>query len=266
MNKFAPRFFPCFSPLLLLLAACGPALAEEASTGTSALMMPDGSRDMYVGAALTGSSAADDGASRGAVLRPLLQVQWSNGLFVSASGVAGMHLSATPGVEYGPLLAASNARAPEDSRRLRGTRRIKGSPDVGGFYGYYLDDQARVTANLMHDTSAHGWRGQLGLQKTLPSLAAHHTVTLSAGVSLASGAVMDELYAVSAAAGGARDYRPTGGVASVDMGVNWNWALSSKWLLNSAVTGTRLGNGPAHSPFIERRNVITWSSGLGYRF
>ena len=266
MNKFAPRFFPCFSPLLLLLAACGPALAEEASTGTSALMMPDGSRDMYVGAALTGSSAADDGASRGAVLRPLLQVQWSNGLFVSAIGVAGMHLSATPGVEYGPLLAASNARAPADSRRLRGTRRIKGSPDVGGFYGYYLGDQARVTTNLMYDSSAHGWRGQLGLQKTLPSLAAHHTVTLSAGVSLASGAVMDELYAVSAAAGGARDYRPAGGVTSVDMGVNWNWALSSKWLLNSAVTGTRLGNGPARSPFIERRNVITWSSGLGYRF
>ena len=266
MNKFAPRFFPCFSPLLLLLAACGPALAEEATTGASALMMPDGSRDMYVGAALTGSSVADDGASRGAVLRPLLQVQWSNGLFVSASGVAGMHLSATPGVEYGPLLAASNARAPADSLRLRGTRRIKGSPDVGGFYGYYLGDQARVTANLMYDTSAHGWRGQLGLQKTLPSLAAHHTVTLSAGVSLASGAVMDELYAVSAAAGGARDYRPAGGVTSVDMGVNWNWALSSKWLLNSAVTGTRLGNGPARSPFIERRNVITWSSGFGYRF
>lgn len=48
MNKFAPRFFPCFSPLLLLLAACAPALAEEASTSTSALMMPDGSRDMYV--------------------------------------------------------------------------------------------------------------------------------------------------------------------------------------------------------------------------
>jgi len=261
MNKFAPRF----SPLLLLLAAGVPALAEEASS-TSALMMPDGSRDMYVGAAVTGSSATDDGAPRAAVLRPLLQVQWSNGVFVSASGVAGMHLSATPGVEYGPLLAASNARDPEDGWRLRGTRRIKGSPDVGGFYGYYLGDAARVTSNLMYDTSAHGWRAQLAVQKTLPSLAAHHTVTLSAGVSLASGAVMDERYAVSFTAGGARDYRPAGGVTSIDAGINWNWALSSKWLLNSAMTGTRLGSGPAHSPFIERRNVITWSSGLGYRF
>ena len=261
MNKFAPRF----SPLLLLLAAGVPALAEEASS-TSALMMPDGSRDMYVGAAVTGSSATDDGTPRAAVLRPLLQVQWSNGVFVSASGVAGMHLSATPGVEYGPLLAASNARNPEDGWRLRGTRRIKGSPDVGGFYGYYLGDAARVTSNLMYDTSAHGWRAQLAVQKTMPSLAAHHTVTLSAGVSLASGAVMDERYAVSFTAGGARDYRPSGGVTSIDAGINWNWALSSKWLLNSAMTGTRLGSGPAHSPFIERRNVITWSSGLGYRF
>ena len=260
MHKFAPRFSPRFSPRLLL-----PALLLLAG-GAGAQMMPDGSRDMYLGAAVTGSSATDDGAPRAAVLRPLLQVQWSNGVFVSASGVAGMHLSATPGVEYGPLLAASNARDPEDGWRLRGTRRIKGTPDVGGFYGYYLGEQTRVTSNLAYDTSAHGWRAQLAVQKTLPSLAAHHAVTLSAGVSLASGAVMEERYAVSAAAGGARDYRPAGGVTAIEAGVNWNWALSSKWLLNSAVTGTRLGSGPAGSPVIGRRNVITWSSGLGYRF
>lgn len=259
MHKFAPRFSPRFSGRLLL-----PALLLAGGAG--AQMMPDGSRDMYVGAAVTGSSATDDGAPRAAVLRPLLQVQWSNGVFVSASGVAGMHLSATPGVEYGPLLAASNARDPEDGWRLRGTRRIKGTPDVGGFYGYYLGEQTRVTSNLAYDTSAHGWRAQLAVQKTLPSLAAHHAVTLSAGVSLASGAVMEERYAVSAAAGGARDYRPAGGVTAIEAGVNWNWALSSKWLLNSAVTGTRLGSGPAGSPVIGRRNVITWSTGLGYRF
>lgn len=259
MNKYASRISSPFLRMALL-----PSLLLAGGAG--AQMMPDGSKDMYVGAAVTGSSATDDGAPRAAVLRPLLQVQWSNGVFVSASGVAGMHLSATPGVEYGPLLAASNARDPEDGWRLRGTRRIKGSPDVGGFYGYYLGDAARVTSNLVYDTSARGWRGQLGLQKTLPSPAAHHTVTLSAGVALASGAVMEERYAVSFAAGGARDYRPAGGVTSVDAGINWNWALSSKWLLNSAVTGTRLGNGPSRSPLIERRHIISWSSGLGYRF
>ncbi|OFA02060.1 MipA/OmpV family protein [Duganella sp. HH101] len=250
------------SPLLLLLAACGPALADS----TTELMMPDGSKDMYAGVAFTTKTAAAEGESRPVIVRPLFQVQWSNGVFASANGVLGMHLSRTAGMEYGPLIFASNSRNPGDSWRLRGTRAINGSADVGGFYNYYLGYESRVTANLIYDTSARGWRSQIGLQKTLSELAPHHTVTLSAGVSLASDPVMRELYEVSTAAGGVRDYRPSGGVTAVNAGVNWNWALSSKWLISSSVTGTRLGNGPAAAPFVDRRNFITWSSGLAYRF
>jgi len=250
------------SPLLLLLAACAPALAEN----TTGLMMPDGSKDMYVGLAFTTRSAAAEGEHRPVILRPLLQVQWSNGIFVSANGVLGMHLSETAGVEYGPLILGSDARSPGDSRRLRGTHPVRGSLDAGGFFNYYLGDETRVTSNLVYDTSARGFRGQVGMQKTLPSPAPHHTVTLSAGVSLASDPVMRELYEVRTATGGVRDYHPSGGVMSVSVGVNWNWALSSKWLVNSSVTGARLGNGPSEAPFVERRNFITWSSGLAYRF
>ncbi|WP_332854420.1 MipA/OmpV family protein [Duganella sp. S19_KUP01_CR8] len=250
------------SPLILLLAACGPALAEN----TTELMMPDGSKDMYAGLAFTTRTAAAEGDSRPMTLRPLFQVQWSNGIFASANGVLGMHLSETAGVEYGPLIFASDSRNPGESRRLRGTHPIRGSLDVGGFYNYYLGYEARVTSNLMYDTSARGFRGYVGVQKTLPSPAPHHTVTMSAGVSLASDPVMRELYEVSTATGGVRDYRPSAGVMTMSAGVNWNWALSSKWLVNSSVTGTRLGSGPAGAPFVDRRNFITWSSGLAYRF
>jgi outer membrane scaffolding protein for murein synthesis (MipA/OmpV family) len=249
------------SPLFLLLAACAPALAEN----TAGLMMPDGSKDMYVGlAAATRTPVA--GEERQVVLRPLLQVQWSNGIFASASGVVGMHLSDTAGVEYGPLLVASNARDPADSRRLRGTRHIDGTADVGGFYNYYLGADARVTSSVVYDTSAHGFKGQVGVQRSWSSLAPHHTVSLSAGVSLASDPVARELYEVSASGGGMRDYRPGGGLMALNVGANWNWALSSKWLISTSVTGTRLGTGPADSPVVERRNFITWSSGLAYRF
>ncbi|RFP22719.1 hypothetical protein D0T25_09185 [Duganella sp. BJB488] len=250
------------SPLLLLLAACAPALAEN----TTGLMMPDGSKDMYAGLAFTTRTAAAEGETRPVILRPLFQVQWSNGIFVSANGVLGMHLSETAGVEYGPLILGSDTRNPGDSRRLRGTHPVRGSADVGGFYNHYLGDEARVTSNLVYDTSARGFRGQVGVQKTLPSPAPHHTVTLSAGVSLASDPVMRELYEVRTATGGVRDYHPSAGVMSVSVGINWNWALSSKWLINSTVTGARLGNGPAEAPFVDRRNFITWSSGLAYRF
>jgi len=250
------------SPLFLLLAASGPALAEN----TTELMMPDGSKDMYAGVAFSTRTAAAEGETRPVILRPLFQVQWSNGIFASANGVVGMHLSQTAGVEYGPLIIDSNSRIPGDSLRLRGTHEIKGTFDAGGFFNYYLGSGVRVTSNLMYDTSAHGFRGQVGMQKTLPSPAPHHTVTLSAGVSLASDPVMRELYEVSTATGGVRNYRPSAGVMSAGAGVNWNWALSSNWLVNSSVTGTRLGSGPAGAPFVDRRNFITWSSGLAYRF
>lgn len=199
MNKLSPLFF--------LLAACGPALAEN----TAGLMMPDGSRDMYVGIGVATRTAVAAGEDRPVSLRPLLQVQWSNGIFVSATGVAGMHLSETAGVEYGPLLVDSNSRDPGESRRLRGTHPVKGSPDVGGFYNYYLGDNARILSSAVYDTSAHGFKGQLGMQKSWSSLAPHHTVSLSAGVSLASDPVARELYEVSTASGGVRDYRPSGG-------------------------------------------------------
>jgi len=249
-------------PLFLLLAVCGPALAEN----TTELMMPDGSKDMYAGVGFSTKTAVEEGETRQVMLRPLFQIQWSNGIFASSNGVLGMHLSETVGVEYGPLIVGSNTRDPENSWRLRGTHRIRGSADVGGFYNYYLGDDARVTSNLIYDTSARGLRGQVGLQKTLPSPAPHHTVTLSAGVSLASDRVMREQYEVSTASGGVRNYRPSAGVTTMNAGVNWNWALSSKWLINSSLSGTRLGSGPADAPFVDRRNFVTWSTGLAYRF
>lgn len=253
MSKYLP---------FILLPLCGMTAAQESSVP----MMPDGSRDMYVGVALTGSTAAGAGETRPMGLRPLLQVEWSNGVFVSAAGVVGINLARTAGVDYGPLLAASNSRDPHDNRRLRGSHAIDGTPDVGGYFNYYLGDDARLTSRIMYDTSAHGVRADLGVQRSWSNLAPHHTFSLSAGVTLAGASVMRERYEVSRAAGGARDYTPSGGVAAASVGANWNWALSSKWLLTSAATATRLGAEAAASPVVERRSFLSVSSGFAYRF
>ncbi|MGV7207888.1 MipA/OmpV family protein [Oxalobacteraceae bacterium A2-2] len=256
MNKL-----PLPSLTLLLLPVC-----SLAHGGDRLPMMPDGSRDMYVGAALATSSSAAADATRPVVLRPLLQVEWSNGVFVSSVGAAGWHLSQTAGVEYGPLLLSTNARDPGDNRRLRGSHAISGSLDAGGFFNYYLGDSARLRSSMVYDTSAHGVRGELGVQKSWAELAPHHSVSLYASLALASDPVMRERYEVRRDAGGVRDYRPDGGVAALAAGANWNWSLSSQWLLASGVTATRLGSGPAGSPVVERRTYVTWSTGLAYRF
>lgn len=246
----------------ILLPLCGMAFAEDGGVP----MMPDGSRDMYVGVALASSSASAAGENRPVSLRPLLQVEWSNGIFVSANGVVGMNFSPSASVEYGPLLAASNSRNPGDNHRLRGSHAINGSWDAGGYFNYYLGDDMRLTSRLIYDTSANGLRGDLGVQKSWPGLAPHHTFSLSAGVSLAGASVMRERYEVSRVAGGPRDYTPSGGIAAFNAGGNWNWALSSKWLLTSGASVTRLGAEPAASPVVERRSFLNIYSGFAYRF
>lgn len=252
MNKLLP---------LILLPLCGVVHADEHTP-----MMPDGSRDMYLGAGLVTGNAAQAGETRPVLLRPLLQVEWSNGIFVSSGGVAGLHLSQTAGVEYGPLLVSTNSRDPNDSYRLRGSNSISGSLDAGGFFNYYLGDDARLRTSVVYDTSAHGFRGETGVQKSWTGLAPHHTLSLFASVALASDPVMRERYEVHRDRGGVRDYRPDGGLAALSVGANWNWALSSKWLLTSGVTASRLGTQPAGSPIVDRRTFTTWSTGLAYRF
>lgn len=249
-------------PLTCLLAGGAASAAESTMT------MPDGSKEMYVGLALASGTAAALGEHRPVVMRVSGQIQWSNGIFLLANGVLGMQLSEQPTVEYGPLLLQSNARQPGDERRLAGTRPIKGTTDAGGFYNYYLGDQFRLRSNLVYNTSARGWTAETGLQKTFPDVAPHHELALSLSLGVADGQVMRELYAVrgDGTAGGRRDYQPSAGVLSVSAGVNWNWALSSHWLVTGAVTLRQLGKGPADSPVIERAGSATMSAGLGYRF
>jgi hypothetical protein len=249
-------------PFILTLSLCGLAAADDGSTP----MMPDGSRDMYVGLALAGRSAAAAGEDRPSALRLLLQARWSNGVFISASGVAGIDLANAAGVEYGPLLALSNSRSPNETRRLCGTQAISDSPDGGGFFNLYLGNDMRLRSSVVYDTSAGGVRAEAGVQKSWSALAPHHTLSVSAGVSLADGAVMRERFAVRRDLGGVRDYRPSAGVDAVTTGVNWNWELSSKWLVTSSLTAARLGSQAAASPVVERRNILLWSSGLAYRF
>ena len=55
-------------------------------------------------------------------------------------------------------------------------------------------------------------------------------------------------------------------MTSVSLNLDWNWALSSQWLLHTGLSGTRLATPAAGSPIVERRSFVGWSSGLAYRF
>jgi len=277
--------------LIALCAACGPTWAQTPATNP----MPDGSRDMYVGLGVQSGPRWDGAAQRRVAALPVLQVQWSNGLFISGLS-AGLHLSDDPTFEYGPLLAVQPGRddtgdgqgadgvgvsllgpVPEPLRmnvhakRLEGMDRIGTRLQGGAFVNYYPAPQWRITGSVLagggndHD----GARLDLGVQRLALALGTQHHVALSAGLGIANRKLNATWFGVTpeqAARSRFPEYTPGGGLQDARVGVRWNWAWSPAWMLTSNLEVKRLLGSAAASPLVERPTNVTVSTGIAYRF
>lgn len=55
-------------------------------------------------------------------------------------------------------------------------------------------------------------------------------------------------------------------VRNIYLGLNWNWDLSSSWIVTSHVTATHQFDIDKDSLWLGKRNYVTVYSGLAYRF
>jgi outer membrane scaffolding protein for murein synthesis (MipA/OmpV family) len=274
----------------LVLAVSGSAASAQTPTTNP---MPDGSRDMYAGLGVVSAPRYEGADSRKTRALPVLQVQWSNGIFISGMS-AGMHLSASPTVEYGPLLAIHPRRneagaggglggvegstlAPTSVRTfakenpLAGMDEIKARPEAGAFFNYYLSPEWRLTSSVLAGAGndRNGVRGEVGIQRLALQLAPHHTVSVTAAVSFANRAYQQSYFGVAAYqafTSGNPEYHPEGGLKDVRLGARWNWALSPSWMLTSSVQASRLAGDARRSPLVERPTNVTVSTAFAYRF
>jgi outer membrane protein len=284
MNKLLPFVFAS-------LLAGGLAQAQTPATNP----MPDGSRDMYVGLGLQSAPRYEGTGSRKLSALPVLQVEWSNGVFISGMS-AGMHLSNSPTVEYGPLLAVLPGRdesgtgavvggvnnsfintmgpgekAMAPTGRLAGMDEIGTRLQAGAFYNVYLNPQWRLTSSLLagggrdHD----GLRLDLGVQRLAAVLGERHRVSLSAGVGIVNARYNDSYFGVTPEEAGRsrfHAYQPGGGVQDLHLGARWNWVLSPSWMLSSTLQAKRLLGDAGDSPLTERSTNLTVSTAFAYRF
>ena len=280
---------------LALSAACGMTWAQTPATNP----MPDGSRDMYVGLGVQSAPRWDGTGSRKVSALPVLQVQWSNGLFISGMS-AGMHLTDSPTFEYGPLLAVQPGRDkdgtgqgvdgvgtvgtsligpvldPIDKRNMVATR-LEGMDKIGArlqggvFANYYLTPQWRLTSSVLvgagndHD----GARLDLGVQRLAIALGSQHRVSVSAGVSVVNRNFNQTYFGVTreeSARSRFSYYEAGGGLQEARVGVRWNWALSPSWMLTSNLQVKGLLGNAAKSPLVERSTNMTVSTAFAYRF
>jgi len=283
----------------LLFLALGAALgAGHGSAWAQALAanpMPDGSRDMYAGLGAQSAPRYEGSTSRKVSALPVLQVQWSNGIFVSGMS-GGMHLSDTPTLEYGPLLAVLPGRdesgtgnglggvdnfstaSPVDksllllrSGRLGGMDEIGTRLQAGAFANYYLTPQWRLTASALYGSGRDrdGARLALGMQRLAADLGARHRISVAAGLTLVNRNDNETYFGVTgdeAARSVFSRYRPGGGLQDVHVGVRWNWAWTPAWMLTSSLQAKRLLGSAADSPLVERPTHLTVSAAIAYRF
>jgi outer membrane scaffolding protein for murein synthesis (MipA/OmpV family) len=284
MNKLLPL-------ALASILVSGMAKAETPATNP----MPDGSRDMYVGLGLQSAPRYEGTGSRKLSALPVLQVEWSNGVFISGTS-AGMHLSNSPTVEAGPLLAVlpgrdesgvgpvvggvSNTmvntigpadRAMAPTGRLAGMDEIGARLQAGAFYNVYVNPQWRLTSSVLYGAGKDrdGLRLDLGVQRLAALLGERHRVSLSAGVGIVNANYNDSYFGVTAeeaARSRFHAYRPGGGVQDVHVGARWNWVLSPSWMLTSNLQAKRLLGDARLSPLTERSTNLTVSTAFAYRF
>jgi outer membrane scaffolding protein for murein synthesis (MipA/OmpV family) len=271
---------------LALASMYGVAFAQTPATNP----MPDGSRDMYIGLGAGAVPEYEGSKDRKIAALPVLQVQWSNGVFVSGMS-AGMHLSEQPTLEYGPMVnlhlgrdesgtsagaIGASADFPSISpgkreRILNFMNTISARVEVGGFVNYYVTPGLRFTNNLLYGAGNErdGLRWIANLQTVSADLAPRHRMSFLVGVTYANRAYNQTYFGISwdeAVKGDVKTYSPKGGIKDVHAGVRWNWNLSPSWLLTSTVNMARLRGDAANSPLAERKTNMSVTTALAYRF
>lgn len=286
MNRF---------PLVTLVLALACLSAGAGAQTPAANRMPDGSRDLYVGLGVQAAPRYAGADSDRLAALPVVQFAWSNGVFVSGATV-GWHLSDSPTVEYGPLLAWQPRRGADgdgDSAgavttvsipematmklRLRLPHRLEGVDPVparalgGGFMNVYLTPDWRLTNSVLagagSDRNGVLWR--VGVQRIGIELGRHHTLSFNAGIDIGNRAWNQAYSGVSleeSSRSGYGIYHAGAALREVHVGARWNWALSPSWLLTSGIDAGRLVDVARHSPLTVRPTGVTASTALAFRF
>ncbi len=286
---------------LILAGTCSAATAQTPAANP----MPDGSRDMYVGLGVLSAAEHQGARERAVSLLPLVQMEWSSGIFVSGMSV-GMHLSRQPAVEFGPLLvleagrdqngtapgaggvfttSPGNTLAPGHStgatdgraiplpgdNRLIGMGKVPTRLTAGGFVNVYLTPELRLTNSVLYGSGRErqGVIWNVGLQHIAADIAPNHRLSVMAGMTFVNRSYNESYFGVSDAeyfnSGNAPHY-VKGGVRDTYLGARWNWLLTPAWMVTTSARLSRLQDDSRKSPLVQRPTDVSVSTGLVYRF
>lgn len=285
-------------PVLLLLSQAANAQTPLPNP------MPDGSDDMYAGLGVLSAPRYTGADQRRVRLLPVLQGQWSSGVFVSGMS-AGMHLSTRPLLEYGPLISLHpgrddggdgagaigvnrvsgqgnlpklsqttvqiNEQALASGNRLNGLPAISRQLQAGAFFNVYVAPDLRLTSSALYGAGndRNGATFKVGIQAMGLAPAPHHTITLEGEVALANRNYNQAFFGIDndqSVRSNNPLYQAHGGWRDARVGARWHWTLTPSWMLVSSLDATRQLGSTRLSPLVSRTTGVSVSTALAFRF
>ena len=234
--------------LALMLVAAQPARAQSTS-----MMMPEGSKDLYLGVVVADVASSEGSAARRLVAVPTASGLWSNGIFARL-GAVGWDVTDDPTMDYGPIVTYGIRSKRSDDAAHESNLDIEG----GAFYTFMFTREIQFGSRLMYGGGADGQGLQLKLGADVSyRLGAHDSLTLSPGITLADGSFMRTTYGITAPQAlldGLPAYDAKAGVRDLHLDVDWNSELSTKFTLDTGISLSRLMGSATRSPLIARRD------------
>lgn len=242
------RKYANIAGLLALATASQAALAQSEES-----LIPEGSKDIWIGAAMGSAPKRPGSALRSTVLVPQFSVEWSNGVFLEGLEL-GVKMSRDPLLQYGPVVSLNpGVRRPDGSSA--GVR-----PVFGGFVNYQPVRELHLHAHAYTPSGRDGKGVLLNLRASTHTwVVPHHMVGVALGVNLVDGVGMQSDF-------GAARYRPAGGVRDVYAEGRWHWQFSRKYTLTAAVHASRLLGDAGASPRTSQRTGIGNSLTVQYSY
>ena len=247
------------------LLALGLAAALPARAQSTSMMMPEGSKDLYLGAVLADVSASEGSHARQLVAVPTASGLWSNGVFARI-GAVGWDVTDDPTMDYGPLLTYGIRSKRSDDAGHESRWDFQG----GAFWSFMFAREIQFGSQLLYGGGADNRGLQLKLGADVSyRLGSHDSLTLSPGLTLADASFMRSTYGISATQAsidGLPAYGAKAGLRDLHLDIDWNCELSTKFTLDTGVSLTRLMGSAARSPLIAQRNDAELFTALTYHF
>ena len=249
------------APVLLALMLAADPSARAQST---MMMMPEGSKDLYLGVVVADVASSEGSNARRLVAVPTASGLWSNGVFARL-GAVGWDVTDDPTMDYGPLVTYGIR-----SKRSDATHESSLDIEGGAFYAFMFTREIQFGSQLLYGGGAdgQGLRLRLGADVSY-RLGAHDTLTLSPGLTLADGSFMRSTYGITAQQAqidGLPAYDAKAGLRDLHLDVDWNSELNTKFTLDTGVSLSRLMGSAAHSPLIAQRGDVEFFTALSYHF